>query len=228
MRFYGLLPRLRSRTKLSYDNNIQTEMTCYRTFDSEITSDQVFQTKMTSNQTVPRQWSQVLCAYDRTQTQTFVQTINWTWSDLSERIDLWSDFPDRSDLRSETILKHARDFNYRYNICFSYNRVSPVENWVKSIQNQKFFCEIEVLKEFLSWKLCIPLLKFAGSIDDVWQLFIRNVWIYSCYSYLLRDRPLVSDWILLFWSFWLKARESNFVSGQTKLLRLNCTQNGLC
>ena len=44
-------------------------------------------TKITSNQTIPRLWSRLYCAYDLTQFQSIVQTINRLWSDLWQRTD---------------------------------------------------------------------------------------------------------------------------------------------
>ena len=43
--------------------------------------DQTVQTELTSDQTEIRPWSRLLCAYDQTQIQTIVQTINRLWSD---------------------------------------------------------------------------------------------------------------------------------------------------
>ena len=37
-----------------------------------------------------------------------------------------------------------------------------------------FFFETEDFKEFLNWKICFPVLMFAGTIDEVWQLFYDN------------------------------------------------------
>ena len=66
-------------------------------------SDQIFQTKITSDQTEPRPLSRLYCAYDQTQSQTIVQTIN----------RLWSDFPDQGDRFSD------QTQTYRFN-CFVY------------------------------------------------------------------------------------------------------------
>ena len=132
------VPRFSSRPKLSYDQTMQTEMTSDQTFQTKVTSDQTFQTKiifdqtfqtkMSSDQTEPRPLSRLECAYDQTQIQTRVQTINKLWSDHLQTmvqtqiqtiaptlIRLWSD---SSALK---IVWSEKDFNYEKISSFCYN-----------------------------------------------------------------------------------------------------------
>ena len=86
----------------------------------------------------------------------------------------------------------------------SSRKFNDVNSKSKMFLWNKWFTE-----NILNWKLCMLLLKFAGTIDEVWQFFKTSVWICSCYSFSKKNRPLVSSWILLSWSFWSKRGTPN-------------------
>ena len=138
---FSSLPRFWSRPKLSYDQTIQTEMTSDQTFQTEVTpdqtfqtkmiSDQTFQTKMSSDQTETRPLSRLQCAYDQTQIQTIVQTINRLWSDSPDQSDRFSD---QTQIFVQTIVRLWSDPNSDH--CPDYKKtmirfffVFPILSW---------------------------------------------------------------------------------------------------